>query len=95
LDGAAPEFQEHDTLRAPEALEIEDGFLVFMEENENVVDWGIPVPLGVAPDPAVWQRVNGEEPAWYAEEMTFSEFVVRRLAFTRGVVLRAEPPRPP
>jgi hypothetical protein len=41
LAGAAPEFQEHDTLRLPEALDAEDGFLVFMEENQHVVDWGI------------------------------------------------------
>jgi hypothetical protein len=63
-----------------------------MEEHQNVVDWGVLVPLGAAPDPAVWQRVNGDQRAWYPEEMTFSEFVVRRLSFTRGVVMRSGPP---
>lgn len=88
--GAAPEFQEHDTLRAPEALDVDSEFVVFMEENQNVVAWGIPVGAAT-PDPLVWQRVDGEQPAWYPEEMTFSEFVVKRLAFTRGLTLHPGP----
>jgi hypothetical protein len=82
--GAAREFQEHDTLLSLEALEVEEGFIVFMKENQNVVHWGIRMPPAEVTDPEVWQRVNGSRPAWHPEEMTFSEFVVVRVAFTRG-----------
>lgn len=91
--GAAPELQEHDRLRHPEALDIEDGFLVFMEENQTVISWGLPLPLGEVPDPTVWQRVNSDPRAWYPEPMTFSEFIVTRLAFTRGVTMNDEQSR--
>lgn len=82
--GAAPELQEHDTLRAPEALEVDDGFLVFMDENQNVVEWGIRLLPDVATHPEVWQRPN-DQPTWHRECMTFIEFIVKRLAWTRGV----------
>ena len=84
--GAAPELQSHNRLRHPDALDIEDGYLVFCEENQNVVDWGFRLPMTDA-DPEVWQRNNGDEPAWYSEEMTFSVFIVRMLAFIHGVEL--------
>ena len=85
--GAAPELQAHNRVREPEALAVEEGFLVFMEENQNVVDWGIPLRAGHEPDPEVWQRVNGDQSEWYSEEMPFSTFIVKNLAFTRGVLL--------
>ena len=77
----------NDRLRAPDELTIEDGFLVFAEENQRFVDWGIPVPVGGAPDPVVWQRVNGKQSAWFSEDMPFSSFVIRRLAFAKGLTL--------
>jgi hypothetical protein len=85
--GAAPELQTHNRLRQPGALKVEDGYLVFMEENQNIVDWGLRLPLARTGDPEVWQRVNDDPPAWYAEEMSFSEFIVRNFAFVRGVDL--------
>lgn len=84
--GAAPEFQAHNRLRAPETLEMDDGLLVFMEENQHVVDWGIR-PVGHEPDPEVWQRVNEPQAEWYSEGMPFSVFIVKNLAFTRGTDL--------
>lgn len=87
--GAAPELQEHNRLREPEGLQLEDGFLVFMEENQNVVDWAMRLPLEA--DPIVWQRINGgDDEEWYSEEMPFSAFIVKNLAFTRGVELSDE-----
>lgn len=87
LAGSAPELQVHNRLREPEALTVEDGYLVFMEENQRVVDWGLRLPLDGA-DPEVWQRVNGDEPAWYSEAMPFSIFLVKNLAWTLGIELR-------
>ena len=83
--GAAPEFQAHNALRTPETLDVEDGFLLFMEENQNVVDWGIRVPIDLESDPEVWQRVNGDQPEYYSEDTPFSVFIIQNLAFTRGV----------
>lgn len=87
LAGSAPELQVHNRLREPEALTVEDGYLVFMEENQRVVDWGLRLPLDGA-DPEVWQRVNGDEPAWYSETTPFSVFLVKNLAWTLGIELR-------
>jgi hypothetical protein len=85
--GAAPELQAHNRLRQPDALEVEDAYLVFMDENQDVVDWGLRLPLTRTGDPEVWQRVNDDASAWYSEEMTFSEFIVTNLAFVHGVDL--------
>jgi len=88
LAGNAPELQVHNRLRDPEALTVEDGYLVFMEENQRVVDWGLRLPLDGEADPEVWQRVNGDEPAWYSETTSFSVFLVKNLAWTLGIELR-------
>ena len=78
IAGAAPELQEHNRLRRPEDLEVEHDFLVFMEENQNVVCWGIRLPAG-EPDPEVWQRANEAEADWYSEDTRFSDFIVKYL----------------
>lgn len=85
LAGEAKENREHNRLLSPEALVVEDGYLVFMEENQSVVDWGIPLALAGKADPEVWQRVNGDAPEWYSENMTFSDFILENLAWQRGV----------
>jgi hypothetical protein len=85
LAGGARENREHNRLLPPEELAVEDGYLVFMEENQSVVDWGIPLTLARRADPEVWQRVNGDEPEWYSEELRFSEFILKNLAWQRGV----------
>lgn len=86
LAGEAEEMRGHNRLLEPEDLEIDDGYLVFMHENQDVVHWGIPVPFS-GDDPEVWQCVNGDRPDWYSEEMPFSKFIVRKLAFQLGVDL--------
>ena len=88
LSGSAPELQVHNRLREPEALTVEDGYLVFMEENQRVVDWGLRLPIGGEADPEVWQRGNDDnEPEWYSEGMPFSVFIVKNLAWTLGIEL--------
>jgi hypothetical protein len=87
LAGLAKENQEHNRLFGPEALVVEGRYLLFMEENQEVVHWGLRVPLGRSADPPVWQRVNGDRPRWYSEKMPFSVFIVKNLAWQRGVKL--------
>lgn len=86
LAGEAQELREHNRLVEPEDLEIDDGYLVFMHENQDVVQWGIRVPFA-GDDPEVWQCVNGDVPDWFSEDVPFSKFIVRNLAFQRGVDL--------
>src|SRR5262245_2806774 len=55
IAGAAKEARVHNMLFPPEGLEVEEGHLVFMQENQGVVDWGIPRGFLKKPDPPVWQ----------------------------------------
>jgi hypothetical protein len=65
----------HNRLDEPENIETIDGHLVFMEENQVVVLWGIKTHDLDQSDPEVWQGVNGEPIEWYSEEATVSEFL--------------------
>jgi hypothetical protein len=85
--GAAIENREHNRLFTPEELLVEDGRLLFMEENQAVVHWGVPLRSKRRADPEVWQRVNGDQAEWYSEQMAFSLFIVKNLAWQRGVEL--------
>ena len=87
LAGSAAENREHNVLFTPDELALEGGYLVFMEENQAVVHWGIPLSLTRRADPQVWQRVNADIPEWHSEDMTFSVFIVKNLAWQRGVEL--------
>ena len=87
LAAAARENREHNRLYRPSELVIEDEYLVFMEENQSVVHWGLPIPAEKDPDPEVWQRTNGDMPEWYSEEMPFSVFIIENLAWQRGIEL--------
>jgi hypothetical protein len=85
--GRAPENLEHNRLAPPEYLQVEGRYLVFMEENQGVVDWGLRLSTIAAADPTVWQRVNNDPPKWYSEKMPFSVFMLENLAWQRGVKL--------
>jgi hypothetical protein len=74
----------HNVLFRPDEFIVEDGYLVFMEENQAVVHWGILVDHLHEPDPDVWQRVNGLEPVWYSEELPFSSFMIENLEWQAG-----------
>jgi hypothetical protein len=58
----------------PEELEIEDGFLMFLEDEDEAFTWGIRDDQLDVPDPIVWRR-NNAKGTWVSEEGTFSEFV--------------------
>lgn len=66
----------HNRVIAPDKLTLVDSHLLFMEENQEVVSWGIPVSALDAADPIVWQRVNTEPETWYSEEKSFSRLMV-------------------
>lgn len=56
-------------------LALEDGKLIFMEENQNVVQWAIDT-ADTSDDPLVFQRAGEEEDAlWYPEEEQCTAFL--------------------
>ncbi len=64
----------HNRFFSPEKLEIENGYLIFMEENQSVVSWGIKLSEIANQNPIVWQR-NNTENVWYSEEKTLTELL--------------------
>lgn len=69
----------------PEDLEVRDGFLMFLEDADETVVWGLPVENLALPDPLVHRRSSGaeaEEGDWQDEGGTFSEFMTDLLAWT-------------
>ncbi len=83
--------EAHNLLLGPHSLFVEEGFLVFMEENQSVVRWGLKMSeLSASQDPEVWQRVNSDRAEWYSEEMSFSEFIIRMFDWQAGLE-RADP----
>lgn len=58
----------------PDELEIEDGYLLFLEDEEELYTWGFRADQIDVPDPLIWRRSNAKG-NWVCEEGTFSEFV--------------------
>lgn len=67
----------HNHLRSLSELEAISDHLVFMDENQNVVQWGIPAVDVTSEDPVVFQgQYCDERYEWYAESRTFSRFMI-------------------
>lgn len=64
--GRHPINQVHNRLLKPEDLRIAQGRLVFMEENQWVVFWGV-LARSTAADPVVFQTDDLDDGDWYAE----------------------------
>lgn len=66
-----------DQLRAPSEWETHDGKLVFLEENQSVVVWGVTATPRAGHDPKVFQapRAGGDLDRWYPEHDHCSEFL--------------------
>lgn len=79
----------HNFLFTPDELRIDDGRLWFMEENQAVVHWGIPLKNLSEDDPRVYQRANVDGAKWYSEKMTFSAFLISVFDWQAGF---ADPP---
>jgi hypothetical protein len=67
-------FSIHNKLSSPDQVEIDHDYLIFMDENQNVVSWGFNLEEIENHDPIVWQR-NNTENKWYSEELTLIEFL--------------------
>ena len=57
----------------PDELEVEDGYLLFLEDEEEKFTWGFRTDQLDIPDPIVWRR-NNARGDWQSEEGTFSEY---------------------
>ena len=85
--------ENHNRLRPIEELEWVDDQLVFMEENQLVVFWGIRKENLIESDPIVWQVVNGDPIEWYAENHRLSRFLMAMWNWTvTGDEEKADPP---
>ncbi|MFZ6640238.1 hypothetical protein ACO0LL_10885 [Undibacterium sp. TC4M20W] len=73
--GNSPANTAYNELLQPEDLYAEQEHLIFMHENQGVVDWGIRLQDLAQDDPIVWQRNNDDE-AWYAEDHHLSSFLM-------------------
>jgi hypothetical protein len=62
----------HNFFHHVEDLRIEDGCLIFMDENQSAVSWGVRLSDMHEEDPIVWQRNNTRLVEWYSEEKPFS-----------------------
>lgn len=70
----------HDRLLAPKEWRIDQRRLVFMEENQSAVWWGIST-RSRSSDPTVWQGVNQEPIQWNREHPRCSEFLAIMLHY--------------
>ena len=86
LIGKHPINKEHNRILAPNEIYYIGDYLVFAEENENVVAWGILKSDLQIEDPVVYQgqEYNGKY-SWYSEDSTFSRFVIQMFKWQRGI----------
>lgn len=59
----------------PDELTVEDGYLLFLEDEDEAYVWGIRADQLDVPDPVVFRRLNSRG-TWQSEEGTFSEYVL-------------------
>jgi hypothetical protein len=85
LAGKLPINTEHNQLYLPKALRIENGKLVFMEENQAVVFWGIDLNALKKLDPMVFQANDESEIVWYSEDLCFSDWIIKMWRWQAGL----------
>jgi hypothetical protein len=93
--GAVPELCSiHNIIFGPEGLEVDEGYLIFMDENQSVVLWGIKKRDLKKSDPIIWQRNNTSD-EWYSEEKTLAELLASMFDWYESLgVLRPVAARP-
>lgn len=74
----------HNNVFHPKDLVFEDGYLMFMDENQSVVSWGIKKKDLKKADPEVWQRNNSSD-AWYSEKKSFIELLTSMFDWYKGL----------
>jgi hypothetical protein len=65
----------HNRIRSLEKLAFEEDYLLFMDENQDVVSWGVRRRDIDQPNPPTWQRNNTPPTEWFAEEKSFTELL--------------------
>jgi len=83
--GKLPINTQHNILYEPSKLKIWKGKLLFMEENQRVVFWGLDLQVLRQTDPQVFQAHNSEPIEWYSEEKSFSEFILSMWRWLLGL----------
>jgi len=79
--GALPELCTiHNVILPPKDLRFQDDYLVFMDENQEVVSWGMKREDLQTADPIIWQRNNTSE-EWYSEEKPLAELLASMFDF--------------
>jgi hypothetical protein len=68
--------QIHNRLLPPDEWFVDQGRLVFMEENQVVVYWGVEATSSPADDPPVFQGIRAKTIEWHREHDTCSEFLM-------------------
>jgi hypothetical protein len=76
--------REHNRLFAPSALVVRNQKLIFMEENQVVVFWGMDIDDLSRPDPNVFQATREEPLDWHSEGLPFSDFILKMWRWQRG-----------
>jgi hypothetical protein len=83
--GKLPINTKHNILYSPSKLKIWKGKLLFMDENQRVVFWGLDMQELDQTDPQVFQAPHSEPIKWYSEEKPFSEFILSMWRWLRGL----------
>lgn len=92
--GRAKELNDvHNVLRSPDRIALEGGYLVFMDENQGVVSWGLRESDLAKPDPVVWQRNNTPPEAWFSERKRLFPFLTSMFAWYESVGILCVRPR--
>ncbi|MCP5119835.1 MAG: SMI1/KNR4 family protein, partial [bacterium] len=73
-------WSRQDHLLLPRAVQISDGYLVFLIENQSVVDWGIREAACGLEDPPVFVSSADDSGQWIQENPSVSEFALQFLA---------------
>lgn len=73
-----------DQLLLPEELEVREGQLLFYEENQKVVVWGMEVGAAAGDDPLVYEAEPAEPIVWESTQGRLSDFL-RMMAYWQGV----------
>jgi hypothetical protein len=76
---------DHNKLYSPPDLLVREGKLLFMEENQAVVFWGMDLKELGQLDPEVFQAANVDELVWYSEERKFSDWIIKVLEWQSGL----------
>jgi hypothetical protein len=71
----------HNRLLPPSQWTVDKGRLIFMEENQRVVLWGVSIRNPDSRDPPVSQGINDEPISWHREHRSCSVFLAVMLHY--------------